>query len=214
MGLTFQREIAGPIPQARLNHRRATFSADPVRGQQPFWRKAFSMATRPERCQGDRDIGRAEGGCAGFRNTSAGGISQNRQRRDIGIFALICGHALRGIAFHMFDRAEVLLHSLFDIFHRHIILKIKPRAPGSAHIPKRRDLIGGGIGNRQGARLDPFAQRLGQSERLRLPLRQCALRAHLTGSSARRHQPGNGARLRCKTCQSRIPNRPTVHVTS
>ena len=213
MGLTFEREIARPIPQPRLNHRRAAVFADLVRGQKPLWRKAFAMSTCAKGGQGDGHIGRTEGGRARFRYASTGGIGQNRKRGSIGVFALISGHALGGVAFHMLDRAKIFLNGLFDIFDRHIILKIKPRPPGAADIPKRGDLIGRVLHNRQRAWLDPFPQRPGQSQGLCLPLRQSALRAHLPCGSARRHQARNGARLGGETCQSRIPNRAAVHVT-
>ena len=55
-------------------------------------------------------------------------IGQNGQRCNVGVLALIGGHALRCVAFHMFDVPETLLRRLFDILHCHIVLVIQPCA--------------------------------------------------------------------------------------
>ena len=155
-------EIAGAIPEARFNHRRATFFGGDMRGCLAFRCKAFAFGVGSHRGNRNGCIGWAERGCPGLRNRTPGGIGQHGQRRHVGVLALIGCHTLRGVALHMLDRAEVFHHRLFHIFHADIVLEIEPGTPFTRHMPERGKTIGiilclrhiGGCG---------FAQRLGHT---------------------------------------------------
>ena len=141
MSFASLREIAWPIPQAGLDHRRIQSPRRCIASQQPFRREALAMPTCPKRRHRHRHIGRAECRGACFGNTATSCIGQYRKCRHIRVFALIRGHTLGRIAFHMLDRAKILLCSLLDVFGGHIILEIQPCAAFTAHVPKGLNLI-------------------------------------------------------------------------
>ena len=100
-----------------------------------FRRKPVPL--RPCAHGGNRDghIWRAKGGRPGFRNAAPCRIRQHREGDDVGILALISRHALRRVAFHMLNTAEIFLHGQSDVFHMHIILKIEPFSPFAIDLP-------------------------------------------------------------------------------
>ena len=182
-------------------------------GGQPFGRKALALPTRAHRCNRNRGIGRAEGGRARLGNAAPGGICQHRQRRHVGVLALIGGHALGRVALHMLDRAEALCRRLLHILHADIVLEIQPRPALARHRPKRGKAVGRVIGLRQIDGLWLAAQ-----SRQRVPCR-CHTRrkaavgreAAVTGSRHMhpRHRAGGGH----KSMDLRRPCRSPVHMT-
>ena len=207
------REIGGAIPEPGLDHRRAAINRGGMRGGKALRCKGFSLPIGTDRGQGHRHEGRAIGGGSGLGNGAACGIGQQRQRADIGVLALIGGHALRGVALHMLDRGIVFPRRQPDILGGHVIGEIEPGAALALHQPDgaarsgrvagRRDLdIGRGGPHRGqgGARgLDPC----GHAARGRI--------GAVAGPGGRqsRHRAGGGH----KACDAVIPDRAAIHVT-
>ena len=161
-GFTGAREIAGPVPEPGLDHRRAPVAAGLIRGQEALRRKARRPPSGPHRGDGHRAERRAEGGGAGFGNAPPRGIRQHRQRADVGVLALVGGHALRRVALHVLDRAEVLLRRLGHVLDRHVIGKVQPGTALAGHRPDGLNLVAAilGLGDRHIGRTHPdLAQR-------------------------------------------------------
>ena len=207
------REIGRAVPQPRLHHRRAAFDAGLMRGGEALRREALALPARAKGRDGDRDIGRAEGGDPGLRYAAPGGVSQNRQRRHVGVLALIGGHALRRVALHVLDGAVVLLRRQTHILGRYVIGEIEPGAMlAPRHLPEGAQAVCAILGLRQIDGLRPAAK-FGKCGFCRLqPLakaglgRKCAIR----GTCHR--QPRHHARLRNERCDLLAPDRAAVHV--
>ena len=120
-------EITWAIPQTRFDHGGRHIFGDGMGRGKAFRRKACAACLAPHGGNCNGGIGGTECGGSRFGNTPPRRICQQGQRRHVGIFALICRHPLGGVAFHMFDRAEVFLGRLFDILYSHIVLIIQPR---------------------------------------------------------------------------------------
>ena len=91
-------------------------------GSQTIGAKILAPRTPSQSAHGHRCVGRAENRGAGFWDRFARTFRHNRQGRDVGGFALIRGHAQRGIALEMFNRAKPFLIGLANILDRHVIL--------------------------------------------------------------------------------------------
>ena len=183
-----------------------------MRGGKALGLEPLALAPRAQRRDGDGAIGWSKGGGAGLGDAAPGGIGQHRQRRHVRVLALIGRHALRRIALHMLDRAEVLDRRLFHILDGDIVLKVEPGPPAPRHRPERLQSIGRllGLGQRTLIRLEPQrAQRLGR----RLgPFTQTGHGRKGTVAGACRAQAGHHARHRHKGRDIAAPFGPPVHM--
>ena len=76
--------------------------------------------------KGQRGIGRAEGGRAGGLDRLAQRVRQHRQAVDVADFALVGGHAQRGVSLGVFDAGIAFAGGQFDIGDLHVVLEIQP----------------------------------------------------------------------------------------
>ena len=83
MGFAFDGIIGGPIPQPRLDHRRAHLARCLVRGCEPLRGEPLLLGVGPHRGYADRHIRWPERGRAGFGDPPPGGIRQHRQRANV-----------------------------------------------------------------------------------------------------------------------------------
>ncbi len=132
-----------------------------------------------QRADGDRREGRAIRCRAGLRDGLGGELGHQRQPAEVRGLALVGGHAERGVALEVLDRAETLVPGERHVLVRDIVLKIDERlAARAAHAPKRRQGHAFRIDLRQldrlaaeaavGGRLEPAPgtrlQRIGKAE--------------------------------------------------
>ena len=102
-----------------------------------------------KRADGGRRIGRAEDRGADLGNRLARQFGHDRKAAHVGRLALIGGHAQRGVAFEVLDRAEAFLMGQFHVLDGHIVLLIQPGAAAALDIPERREVDGRIFGLRQ-----------------------------------------------------------------
>ena len=70
-----------------------------------------------------------------FWDRLAGLLCHDGQSQNIGGFALVCGHAERGVAFEVLDTDIAFLVGEFHVFDRHIVLEIDPSAIFAWDVP-------------------------------------------------------------------------------
>ena len=75
-----------------------------------------------QRPEGDRRVGRAEGGVASLGNVGAAEAGQDGEAGDVGGLALVGPHAKRRVAFQVLDRAIALARRQRDVGRRHVVL--------------------------------------------------------------------------------------------
>mmetsp|Transcript_22607 Transcript_22607/g.36954 ORF Transcript_22607/g.36954 Transcript_22607/m.36954 type:complete len:807 (+) Transcript_22607:6797-9217(+) len=208
----FNGEIGRAIPLPRLDHRGLGRNARSMAGREPFGGKALALRSRAQRGQRHRAIGWAERGCPGFWNTAPCCIGQKRQRRHIGILALVRRHPLGGIAFHMLHRGEVFHRRLFDVLHAHIVLEIQPRAATPCHRPERRQVVRRIVGRRQIYGIGHKAKRFHRLLGFRCPFFQRSESGKRPVARPRRGHTRYHAVNRAKTLDVLAPRRTPVHM--
>ena len=187
-------KVLRPHPLADLDKNRALRLGPRVGGRQAAGAEIGAGVATAQHTQRHAAIGRAEDGGAGFGDGGARQFRHHRKRGDIGGLALIGGHAQRGPAFQMFNRAHVFLMGERDVLDRDIVLKIDPGAALARDMPQGRGrgvaVLGGGKAG-QGCADAQFGQRLLRALRPRCQRRR---RAALTGSCA---DDGHAGRQGC-----------------
>ena len=193
------------------------FDAGLVRRGEPFRRKPPALSARAEGSDRDRRIGGPERRRAGLGYAAPGGVGQNRKRPDIRGLALIRGHALGRVAFHVFDRGIVFLRRQSHVFGRDVVLEIKERTALARNLPQGRDSSrcssALGVARRGGFRPSAFNAltqrviRLSGRPRIELPV-----------GGARRDQPGTapsaGTKLAISSFQTGRPPMWQVRCTA
>ena len=137
--------LAGPRiplraqPVARLDEHGAVLLRPSVRRRQPRRPEVLAAVRARQRADRDRREGRAEGGRAGLRDGLGGELGHQREAGDVGGLALVGGHAERGVALEVLDRAEALVAGERHVVVGDVVLQIDERlAARTAHAPQRR----------------------------------------------------------------------------
>ena len=184
-----------------------------MRCGKPLWGKAFALGPRAHRRKRHRHKRRAKCRCARLGDCPPRRIGQNRQGRHVRAFALICRHALSGVALHMLNRLVIFLRGEFDIFDCHVILEIEPRALGPRNGPQRRDIIRRIFGPRQINRWRGCTDRLDHLHRGRMPIDQRLMGREMSSCRPDRNHIGHHIGRGHKALRALIPTGPPIHMT-
>ena len=165
-------EVPGAFPLADIFEDRAVAFRPFVGGGAADDIEELTAAVADQRAEGDRRVGRAEGGGADLGNRPVQGIGDDGEGVHIAGFALIGAHAGCGVAFDMFDRAKAFAQGQFEVFAGHIILEIDEGTlarPVGWTLPAGRDVVGRVVADAwrcdaAAARADGFIQAGGMVE--------------------------------------------------
>ena len=108
-----------------------------MRGWQPCRPEITPNRTAGKGGDGCRGVGRAVDGGAGLGDGLSRQFGHHREAEDIRGASLVTGHAKRGVALQMFDRAEIFLMRQPDILHRDVVLLVEPGAFRAPDMPQR-----------------------------------------------------------------------------
>ena len=127
-------EVPGALPLADVFEHGAVLLGPTMRRSSPRRVEQRPAAVVDDGAEGDRRIGRAEGGQPDLRNVLAECLGGDRQAVHVGGLALVGGHAVGGEALDVLDRAHALANGKADVLGGDVVLEVDEgldRAVGS-----------------------------------------------------------------------------------
>ncbi len=119
--------VPGALPLADGLEDRAVGRVPGVHRRAPDRVEQGAGVAPDDRAEGDRRVGRAEGGDAELGNALAGDLRDDAERVDVAGLALVGAHAGRGVALDVLDRAVALPERQREVGGGDVVLQIDER---------------------------------------------------------------------------------------